>query len=87
MKEYLQLMREKHRELVKEDEIADAFSVFDVVRFFFFGNIIMYLMWSDFFIILCLQVEVQRGQKNLYHDVERHCNHLMSLTWLDKSLL
>ena len=34
MKEYLQLMREKHRELVKEDEIADAFSVFDVVRFF-----------------------------------------------------
>ena len=28
---YLQLMREKHRELVKEDEIADAFSVFDVV--------------------------------------------------------
>ena len=35
MKEYLQLMREKHRELVKEDEIADAFSVFDVVRFFY----------------------------------------------------
>jgi len=28
--EFLQLMREKHRELVKEDEIADAFSVFDV---------------------------------------------------------
>ena len=27
----LQLMREKHRELMKEDEIADAFSVFDVV--------------------------------------------------------
>merc|ERR1719511_647800 len=28
--EFLQLMREKHRELVKEEEIAHAFSVFDV---------------------------------------------------------
>jgi Ca2+-binding EF-hand superfamily protein len=29
--EFLQLMREKQKELTKEDEIADAFSVFDVV--------------------------------------------------------
>merc|ERR1712080_285998 len=28
--EFLQLMREKQKELDKEDEIADAFSVFDV---------------------------------------------------------
>merc|ERR1712113_252910 len=28
--EFLQLMREKHREEIKEDEIASAFSVFDV---------------------------------------------------------
>merc|ERR1712080_815568 len=28
--EFLQLMREKQKELEKEDEIADAFSVFDV---------------------------------------------------------
>ena len=29
--EFLQLMKMKQRELTKEDEIADAFSVFDVV--------------------------------------------------------